>query len=87
LGGHVSKKHPNLSDSYNLKIQKRKERSNERALLNLAKRKFFEFYPDLAINSHRWKVTHLKHQIKNLRAENPDASDEEILQMIEYRPI
>ena len=76
LGGHVSKKHPNKSDSYNLKIQKRRERSDERALLNLAKRKFFEFYPNLEINSHRWKVTHLKTQIKCLRAENPDASDD-----------
>lgn len=49
--------------------------------------KFFEFYPELKINAHRWKVTHLKNQIKKLRAENPDAEDQEIMTMIEYRPI
>lgn len=53
----------------------------------MAKQKFYEFYPDLNVDTHRWKVTQLKSQIKQLQESNPEDEMEEILQRIMYRPI
>lgn len=70
-----------------MKVSRRNERTQERAVLILAKRKFYEMYPEHDINDHRWKVTHLKIQIKQLMDQMPELSEEEILARVEFKVI
>mmetsp|Transcript_25880 Transcript_25880/g.25150 ORF Transcript_25880/g.25150 Transcript_25880/m.25150 type:complete len:105 (+) Transcript_25880:206-520(+) len=44
LGGHMSRVHPGGSDTYNKKLKRREERTQERKILKLAKEKFFKLY-------------------------------------------
>ena len=37
LGGHISRKHPKTSDKFQKKMERRKERTFDRQLLDLAK--------------------------------------------------
>ena len=53
----------------------------------LAKRKFHELYPDRDINDHRWKVTHLKIQIKQIMNEQPGLTEDQILDRVEFKAI
>lgn len=44
LGGHMSRAHPGESETYLAKQRKRKERENERYILELARKKFYQKY-------------------------------------------
>ena len=45
LGGHMSRVHPGMSNSYARKVQRRKEREPDRELLRLAKEMHAKNYP------------------------------------------
>ena len=66
LGGHVSKTHPNASQEFAYKIQRRNERAPERELLVEAKKIYAEFYgPGRGYN--RARLSLIKKEIKEIQ--------------------
>ena len=54
LGGHISRQHPKTSESFQKKMDRRKERTFDRQLLVLAKLEHTnEFGPDAALNRNK----------------------------------
>lgn len=56
LGGHLSKRHPNSSQSYIKKIQRRAERTDERELLETTKKFMKMLYPEVDFNDVRSRI-------------------------------
>ena len=66
LGGHVSKRHKGQSDVYNHKMKIRKERTQIREALSLAKLFVSKFAPNP--NRHRYKFTQIRTYILKTRS-------------------
>ena len=89
LGGHMSRKHPGVSEKYKYKTQVRDGRVFERAKLRLAKTKFFGTfdydYEDLvrtAAGKVRARVMMNRSQVKRLKNK---IADEEVRSYISNR--
>ena len=77
MGGHMSKAHSNMSDDYLIKQRIRAERTEERRILQLAKKIYYEEFKALSV-THRSKLALIK---KLLRA---NVSREEISKQLHH---
>ena len=63
LGGHISRQHPNSSEQYKKKMERRKEREFERQLLFLAKQEHMRQFGE-ATPLNRVKIRRFKKEIR-----------------------
>ena len=65
IGGHVSKAHPGMSQSYNKKRVIRKAKEQDREFLKQAKKWFVKNTGMLALKTYRDRITKIKKILKD----------------------